>query len=103
MESKKSGLVLKGAEDAIKAITEVLPQIPDMIAKADEVGKKAHEKRHYTMDEIFEHYQTAPKKTADEIKAEKKKKKGQWVKPSRHGAHKGHATDKATGGAPAKK
>jgi len=81
---KKAPLIFKAAEEAIKEMKEVIPAIQDMIVKADEVGKKAHEKRHLTMDDIFEHYQTAPKKTHDEIKAEKKKNKGKWVKPSRH-------------------
>jgi len=67
--------ILKEAQDAIKDIKELLPKLAELIMHADDVGKKAHEKGVRKMAEIFDHFQTAPKKTAEQVAAEKKGKK----------------------------
>ena len=63
---------------------EVIPKIPELISQADEVGKKAAEKDIRRMSDIFDHFQTAPKKGEDKIKEEKKKQKGKAKRKSKH-------------------
>lgn len=71
----KAPKVLKEAGDALADVKALLPKVKELIAGADEVGKKAAEKGQKKMDEIFDHFQTAPKKTPEQIKAEQKGKK----------------------------
>lgn len=86
----KAPNIFKLAQEALLELKDVIPQIPDLIAQADAVGKKAwEEKRIWRMSEIFEHYQTAPKKTEHEIKEDKKRKKGKWQRKSKHAPPKG--------------
>jgi hypothetical protein len=67
--------IVKQVQDTIKDIKELFPKLADLILHADEVGKKAHEKSMLKIDEIFDHFQTAPKKTPEQVAAEKKSKK----------------------------
>jgi len=81
----KSPTILKESQEAIKEMQEALPHIGDLIAKADEVGKQAHDKKMKTIDEIFDHFQPQEKKkTPEQIKEDKKKKKGKKPRVSKH-------------------
>jgi hypothetical protein len=93
--------VVKETQEALKDIAALLPKIVELIAQADDVGKKAHDKGIRKMGEMFDHFQTAPKKTPEQIAAEKKgkkpkkiKRKGKKAGDAKEGAHKeaGHAT-----------
>jgi len=71
----KAPEVLKQASEAVTDVKALLPKIKDLVLDADTVGKEAAGKGHKKMDEIFEHYQKAPKKTPEQVKAEHKGKK----------------------------
>lgn len=87
----KAPKVIEHAKNALKEIQETVPKIPELMGNADEVGKKAAEKKMTTIDEIFDHFQTAPKKTPEQIKALKKeqKRKAKGKKPKKHGKKEG--------------
>jgi len=79
----KAPKILQQAGDAIKDLKSLLPAIKGLVLEADTVGKEAAGKKHTTMDEIFEHYQKAPKKTPEQVKAEQKGKKPKTKKKAR--------------------
>jgi hypothetical protein len=67
--------VLKQSQAAVKDVQELLPKIKAAMDEADVIGKEASGKGMKKMDEIFDHYQKAPKKTPEQIKEEHKGKK----------------------------
>lgn len=91
----KAPEILKQAGEAVNDLKGVLPKIKELILHSDDVGKKAAEKHHKKMDEIFEHYQTAPKKTPEQIKAEQKGKKPKPKRKARKNAAGGAEHGKA--------
>jgi len=88
----KAPEIFKQAGEAINDLKSLLPAIKGLIVDADKVGKDAAGKHHKKMDEIFEHYQKAPKKTPEQVKAEHKNKKPKTKKkakkPAAGGEHK---------------
>lgn len=81
---QKAPNVFKQAQEALLELKEVIPKIPELIAQADEVGKKAHEKHIWRMSDIFDHFQTASKKSPEKVKEDKKKNKKKWKRKSKH-------------------
>jgi hypothetical protein len=72
---KKAPNVFKQATDACADIKGILPKIKTLLDEADVIGKEASGKNIKKMDEIFDHYQKAQKKTPEQIKTEHKGKK----------------------------
>jgi hypothetical protein len=79
----KAPKVIGQVKEGIKDLKELLPKIKGLIDTADEVGKKAAEKKLLTIDEIFDQFQTAPKKTPQELAALKKEKERKNKKKSK--------------------
>jgi len=72
--------MIETIKDNLKEALEAAKEIPQAITHADEVGAKAHAKDCKRLYEIFEHFQTAPKKTKEEVEADKKAKESKGEK-----------------------
>lgn len=89
----KLGSVIEAAKSAATEIPQIVPKIKEMIEKADEEGKKAHEKGWLKPEETFDLH-TGDKKTAAEVEAEENAKNG---KKGKKGKGKGKGQEKGKG------
>jgi len=71
-ESAKIEKIKPLAEDGVKEFKELLPQLKEVIAQADEVGKPAHEAVCRVPTEVFEKFHKGERKTKEDIEKEKK-------------------------------
>lgn len=92
--------LVKEVGECLKELGDLVPKLKDLISQADEVGKKAHEKGVHKIHEIFDQFQTAPKKTPEQIAAEAKGKKPKKGKKKGKKAEKGGDKAKEHGKAP---
>jgi hypothetical protein len=100
----KAPNVLEQSKAAITDVKAMLPKIKPLMDEADVTGKEASAKGVKKIDEIFDQYQKAQRKTPEQIKAEHKtkkpkahKKKGKKEEGKEHGKDHGKEQGKDHG------